>query len=208
MKRIVVLTALLAIALQAYAQHFDPEHRHSIEISSGIPPIHCSLLGTHSGSIEMDPTYGYRENSLLYSVINIGYTYAISEKWDFNFVFNLSSRFYTYSNYPIVPAGTAHTSGQVYDYDLVDTRAEPESSGPGVDLWPSYMFDFRWKWYRSDAIRLYSSFGLSYLPMRWPIYPNFTPIGINFGRKHVYGIAEMSFSTAATLLLVGVGYRF
>ena len=89
MKRIVVLTALLAIALQAYAQHFDPEHRHSIEISSGIPPIHCSLLGTHSGSIEMDPTYGYRENSLLYSVINIGYTYAISEKWDFNFVFNL-----------------------------------------------------------------------------------------------------------------------
>ena len=166
------------------------------------------MLGSHSASLDMDPTYGYRENSQFRSAINIGYTYAINEKWDFNFVFDLSTRFYKYSNYPIVRAGKAHSDGKVYDFDLVDTKAEPESKGTSVNLWPSYMFDFRWKWYRTDSIRLYSSFGLSYLPMRWPIYPNLTPIGINFGRNHFYGVAEMSLSTAATLLLVGAGYRF
>ena len=198
----------MLVCLPMAAQHFDPEHRHSIEISSGIPPIHCFMLGGHSASVDMNPTNGYRENSLLRSAINIGYTYTISEKWDFNFVFDLSTRLYKYSNYPIVRAGTPHSNGQVYDYDLVDTGAEPQSNGTGMDLWPSYMFDFRWKWFRSDSVRLYSSFGLSYLPMRWPIYPNLTPIGINFGRNHIYGVAEMSFSTAATLLLVGAGYRF
>ena len=145
---------------------------------------------------------GLKETTNMRACINIGYTYAINEKWDFNVVVDIAQHYYSREYYP-----KKASSGE-QDYPEFDWKAEPTEAYSGVDLWPSYMFDFRWKWYRTDSIRLYSSFGLSYLPMRWPIFPNLTPIGINFGRNHFYGIAEMSLSTAATLLLVGAGYRF
>ena len=200
MKRIASLLGVLLLCLPAAGQHFDPAHRHAIEISSGFPPIHTFLLGGGSSYYRM--MSGIRQEDHLRIGINIGYTYSINEKWDFNFVFNLAQRYYTTSYYPEYD-DPAPESEIRYDF-----KAEPKEVKNGVDLWPSYMADFRWKWYRSDSVRLYTSFGLSYLPMRWPIFPNITPIGINFGRNHFYGVAEMSFSTAATFILAGAGYRF
>ena len=198
MKRIAILSLLLMFCLPAAGQRFDPEHRHSIEISTGIPPLHTFMLGAN-GSSQMYG--GFRESTNFIACINLGYTYAINEKWDFNFVFDLTQKYYTRQQY-------AKASEEAEGYELYDYKSGPISTKSSVYLWPSYMADFRWKWYCSDSVRLYTSFGLSYLPFVWPIFPNLTPIGINFGRNHFYGVAEISLSTAATLALVGVGYRF
>lgn len=201
MKRIIAFLLVALACVPMSAQHFDPEHRHAIEISSGFPPIHAFMLSGGNSYYRM--MSGISETTHLRIGINIGYTYSINEKWDFNFVFDLAQRYYTRKFYPELPAKQITN-----EHDRYDFKAEPKTVKNDVDLWPSYMADFRWKWYRSDSVRLYTSFGLSYLPMRWPIFPNLTPIGINFGRNHLYGVAEMSFSTAATFLLVGAGYRF
>ena len=200
MKRIIVLIAAALLCLPATAQHFDPEHRHAIEISTGIPPIHTFMLGSGTNYRIMN---GVSEQHKLRTCINIGYTYAINEKWDFNFIVDLAQDYYTQTFYPKIQDESENNP-----YPKYDKNGEPVDVKNGVNLWPSYMFDFRWKWYRSDSVRLYSSFGLSYLPFEWPIFPNLTPIGINVGGNHFYGVAEMSLSTAATLLLVGAGYRF
>ncbi len=42
-KAILTVAAALSVCSMASAQHFDPEHRHSIEISAGIPPLHAQL---------------------------------------------------------------------------------------------------------------------------------------------------------------------
>ena len=201
MKRILSLLLFALMCMPLSAQHFDPEHRHAIEVSSGFPPIHTFLLSGGNSFHLMNA--GIRDIDHLRIGINIGYTYTINEKWDFNFVFDLAQRYYTREYYPEFDAVQITDDRSRYDF-----KAEPKAVKGGVDLWPSYMADFRWKWYRSDSVRLYTSFGLSYLPMRWPIFPNLTPIGINFGGNHWYGVAEMNFSTAATFLLVGAGYRF
>lgn len=200
MKRIVILTIILLVCLPAKGQHFDPEHRHAIEISSGIPPVQTFLLGA---GISYRVRAGFNEDDLFRGAINIGYTYAINEKWDFNFVFDLTSHFYKRTYYPEKTV-TSH-GYEMKDYDF---SAEPVSVKNGVQVWPSYSADFRWKWYRNDNVRVYTAFGLSYLPWFWPIFPYLTPVGINFGGNHFYGVAELNVSTAASLLLIGAGYRF
>ena len=198
MKHTILLFACVLMCIPVAAQHFDPEHRHSIEISSGIPPIQTFLLG-YNGSHSMFT--GIKETTNMRASINIGYTYAINEKWDFNVVVDIAQHYYTRERYPEI------TTSEQHDRQF-DWNAEPSEVYNGVDLWPSYMFDVRWKWYRTDSARLYSSFGLSYLPFEWPIFPSLTPIGINFGRNHFYGLAELTLSTSATFLLIGAGYRF
>ena len=44
MKRILPLLLFALMCMPLSAQHFDPEHRHAIEVSSGFPPIHTFLL--------------------------------------------------------------------------------------------------------------------------------------------------------------------
>lgn len=201
MKRILITLAAAALCLPAAAQHFDPEHRHAIEISSGLPPIHTFMLGIGNEHRMMT---GLHEHHNLRIALNLGYTYTINEKWDFNFLVDIAQDYYTHTRYPMKQEAT-----QEHPYPLFDTSAEPTEVKHGVNLWPSYTADFRWKWYRTDTTRFYSAFGLSYLPFVWPIFPYLTPIGISVGhRQGVYGFAELNLSTASTFLLVGAGYRF
>lgn len=208
MKRICICLLLLLACLSAPAQHYDPAHRHSIELSSGIPPIHAFMLG--GGSSYHQVMNGYRENTILRPSLNLGYTFTISERWDFNFLVNAVAQFYKVNYYP--------QSGEVEEADgyvrrEYDTKADPVRTESGSRWWVSYIADFRWKWYRTDAVRLYTAFGIGYVPGLHPfipiaIHPYITPVGINFGRNHFYGVAELNASPAATLVLLGAGYRF
>jgi len=205
-KALFLLITLAAMAsVPARAQHYDPAHAHSIEISSGIPGLQTFLLGQ---SLYQRMTSGLKEETQWRQAINIGYTFSLSEKWDFNLLFNLSSQFYKKYQYPM----TEVTYEDGYTVSQPDFKADPKYEGGHTRLWPSYMFDFRWKWVRTDSVRLYSALGIGYIPglslYEIPVVPYLTPVGINFGRNHIYGLAELNASPAATLLLVGVGYRF
>ena len=149
---------------------------------------------------------GIRETTHLRSCINLGYTYAISEKWDFNFVVDAVSQFYTQEEFRSIDL--VNPDGSVAEGRKYDWNSEPVSVKHSSRWWVSFNFDFRWKWYRSDAVRLYTAFGLGYLPSQIPILPYIAPVGINFGANHFYGVAELNFSPAASIILLGAGYRF
>ena len=204
MKRYFAILAVLVCCLPCNAQQFDPEHRHSIEISTGLPPFHGLLLG--AGNYERI-SRGFEETTHLRPCINLGYTYAINEKWDFNFVLDAVAQIYTQSYYP--SKGISFSEGEGIQ-ESFDRNADPVSVKLGSRWWVSYNADFRWKWYRTDNLRLYTAFGLGYVPgcPITPVLPYIAPIGINWGKNHFYGIAELNASPAASIILIGAGYRF
>lgn len=205
MKQFIAILFLLAFCVPCPAQHFDAAHRHSIEFSSGLPPFHGLLLGSSNNARMYQ---GFREKTHLRPCFNLGYTYVMNEKWDFNFVLDAVAQFYTQTYYPKLE--TSPEDGGPVDIGGFDYDAAPISTKNGSRWWVSYNFDFRWKWYRNDSVRLYTAFGLGYVPgcPITPVLPYIAPIGINFGRSHLYGIAELNASPAASIILAGVGYRF
>lgn len=207
MKHLFAILAILTFCLPAQAQHYDPEHRHSIEISTGLPPVHGLLLGSGDNARMYG---GFDEKTHLRSCFNLGYTYTINEKWDFNFVLDAVAQFYTQTYYPKVSDTYTLPDGTVIEQKVFDFRADPISIKHGSRWWVSYNFDFRWKWYRSDTVRLYTAFGLGYVPgcPFSPVLPYIAPVGINWGARHFYGIAELNASPAASIILIGAGYRF
>ena len=220
MKRIILLfiAACCFTAIPVSAQHFDPEHRHSLEISTGGAPLHGQSGMGIDRTIMMRINEGITADKLAIPSLNIGYTYSISELWDFNVVFNACAGIYRMSKYPVsVPKGGELPGGGVAERDTYDFRSEPESVW--IEGIPNFSLsgDFRIKWYRSDALKLYSSLGLGgwlvqvtigNLPLPFVPLPYVTPIGVNFGEGHLYGLAEVNISPAASILLVGAGWRF
>lgn len=143
---------------------------------------------------------------------NAGYTFCISEKLDANVIFNCCTPVMLMKKY-----GVAYPEGTVKPDDTVATVDEYDYSSEPVKVWResftmlSVMADVRYKWFRSDAIRLYSAFGVGLPCINALVFyptPYITPFGINVGSDHVYGLAELNISSAATLLLVGAGWRF
>ena len=200
-----IFIALLICALPCSGQHFDPEHRHSIEISSGIPPFHGFLLSAGSASYRMGA--GIKTENIVRPSLNVGYTYTINEKWDFNCVLNAVAYFYKLYQYPSKEVTTA--DGRVVNE--YDWSVKPSYTGARSKWWVSYNADFRWKWFCTDSSRFYTAFGLGYVPgfpYFTPVLPYITPVGVNWGATHFYGLAELNVSPAATLLLIGAGYRF
>lgn len=220
MRRIILLfiTACCLTAIPVSAQHFDPEHRHSLEISTGGAPLHGqSGLGIDR-TIMMRINEGITADKLVIPSVNIGYTYSISELWDFNVVFNTCVGIYRMEQYRLsVPKGTELPDGSVAERDIYDFKGAPESVWTEGKPHFALSADFRIKWYRSDAVKLYSSLGLGgwlvqvtigNLPLPFVPLPYVTPIGVNFGEGHLYGLAEVNISPAASILLVGAGWRF
>ena len=181
---IVLIGLALLLSRPAGAQHFDAGHRHAIELSTGYPPLHGSL-GFDANLLR---SRGIESKLLFRPSVNLGYTFSITELWDFNMIFNYCTSIYRMS------------------------RREPE---PGM-AWKEYyhafslMADARIKWFRTDLIRLYSAFGAGVTYAAESILPAFyiTPVGINIGKGHLYGVVEVNVSSAATFFLAGAGWRF
>lgn len=210
MNRICVLLAALLVCTSSFAQQFDPDHRHSIEISTGIPPLQTSVFGS-SVSVRMER--GFKEERVFCPSFNIAYTYALSEKWDLNVIVNGCGAYVRRDYYPGHTVTDTPENGYEYTRTEYDYNADPESSSidySGTMYTP--MVDFRWKWLRRDNMRLYSSFGVGCLVLgNFGLFiptPYLTPVGINFGSGHLYGLAELNLSCASTGLIAGVGYRF
>lgn len=220
MKKVIAFLVIAGslLAIPASAQHFDPAHRHSLEISTGGAPIHGQSGMGITKEMMMKQEEGIVSKRLAIPSLNIGYTYSISELWDFNAVFNTCVGIYRMGQYPLsVPKGAEQPDGSIAERDVYDFTGDPESVWTKGIPHFSLMADFRIKWYRSDAVKLYSSLGLGawFSPVAVGIIslpftptPYVTPIGINFGEGHLYGLAEVNISSAASILLVGAGWRF
>jgi len=65
----------------------------------------------------------------------------------------------------------------------------------------------RWNWLRRESFTLYSSIGAGVTFTVAMVWPHLTPIGIRYGRKRVYGMAEITGVTTAVGGVIGIGYR-
>lgn len=199
----------LSIPCALRAQQFDPAHRHAIEITTGPAPLRelvrsaSSLNGQLGRDLYMK---GQRGSQECHPSINIAYTCALNERWDLHLTVNFSTTFYTVKQYAIVEDGGPNPPA----YPVIDEAAGPINSlRANTGLSWAVMVDARWKWLRRDAFTLYSALGVG-VSFGQPKYlsPYISPIGIRVGRKHVYGLAELNISSAATFALAGIGYRF
>ena len=190
----------------ARAQHYDPKHIHSIEISSGVPPLRASLFGPSNLDSRLHWEYedkGQGARELWCPSINLAYSVAVDELWDIHFIVNYSCMRVRVNQYTILEDSKLHPT--------VDWKSGPTASWKET-IRPSFaiMMDFRLKWFRRDWGALYSALGIGFplTPMNPPITPYVTPIGFRAGGKHVYGLIELNLSSAATLGLAGIGWRF
>ena len=188
------------------AQHYDPKHIHSIEISSGVPPLRASLFGPSNLDSRLHWEYedkGQGARELWCPSINLAYSVAVDELWDIHFIVNYSCMRIRVNQYTILEDSEPHPT--------VDWKSGPTASWKET-IRPSFavMMDFRLKWFRRDWGALYSALGIGFplTPMNPPITPYVTPIGFRAGGKHVYGLIELNLSSAATLGLAGIGWRF
>lgn len=202
----VAIAAATLAAIPAAGQHFDSAHRHAIEISTGIPPRH-STLGFDYGLLK---SRGIDLKLLFIPSVNIGYTFCLSERWDLNAIFNFSEGIYRMSHYPAVTKERPLDDGTVEEYETWDFDAEPTSVTMKTYPFYSLMADVRFKWYRSDKVRLYSALGAGVIMDDGDFTPTpyITPVGVNLGANHGYFLLEATVSSAATFLLIGGGWRF
>jgi len=190
----------------AQAQHYDPKHIHSIEITSGVPPLRAIMFGPGNPDSRLYWEYedkGQAAHEIWIPSINLAYSVAVDELWDLHVIVNYSCMRVHVSQFTIVEDSKPHP--------VVDWKSGPVASWKET-IRSSFavMFDFRLKWFRRDWGALYSALGLGFplTPMKPAITPYVTPIGFRAGGKHVYGLIELNLSSAATLGMAGVGFRF
>ncbi len=200
-KSIVLLFALFAVLAPARAQHYDPDHRHAIELTSGPASFVSRWMIPNKPILISD---GRDISGVVIVPVNLGYTFSFCERWEFNAILNYSWVGYTINQYP-------DSSG------AYDRSATPVISTRETRHVFSLSTDMRWKWLRRDYFSLYSALGLgistkgsySFAGAELPLpLPYVTPIGIKAGGKQFYGITELTISPSASFVLAGVGYRF
>jgi len=194
----ILFILLPLIGSPAAAQHFDPAHRHSVEITTGPSPIRMWGRGEETTTLtEALLSKGQRASSVKRVNVNLAYTFSLDERFSINALLNSSTLWYDVFQYP----GAAEEGRYDFGASPVSTKHEKEQSY-------ALTMDLRWKWYCTDYLQLYSALGLGYFfgKQAGP-RPYIAPIGINIGKKHIYGVAELNVSPAATFCLVGVGVR-
>jgi len=188
-RRIDLFLSGLFILLSGFpvrAQHFDPAHRHAIEITSGIPPLRSWLM---MPGLDARMTNRQSVQDECRWAVNAGYAYALNERWEINAILN-----YTSSKYTLVQKAE---SGETVSLDK--RKAETFS----------LMADVRWKWVRGENHSFYSALGIGVpIAPHTIVTPYITPVGFRIGGKHLYGLVELNLSSAATYFLAGVGCRF
>lgn len=94
----IIIIVLFSCCLSVQAQHFDPEHRHSLELSTGFLPVQTSSEYLARGGILSVPYETIKEVITGKSLIpnfNIAYNFVLSEYWDLNAIVNLSKTIVT-----------------------------------------------------------------------------------------------------------------
>jgi len=187
MKKIISMFCLLGLCLAANAQHFISDKRNSLEFSVGYLPL-AALLGDYYKPLGADEYANMSTNAPV--GFNASYLYDMNEKWTFQALIDVST------------------------VNFVIGNQNNESKRLASQTTAALAAVFRCKWFVSESVRMYSSFGVGIDPwlrindgiVPWPL-PYLTPLGINFGKKTVYGVSELSVSPAATSWLIGLGIR-
>ena len=210
MRKTVLIIVMLLPFVVAWAQenHYYVDHPHSVTVSTGLPCILASLFPPGSPD-NSDTMEGWRTGTGYKTImpvnVNVGYNYQFNRRWEMAVFFTTSGHIYTKSQYP--QSGESEDGSPIFDWKGNPTESSTHYKCSGNSI--SVMGRFYWL-AKSQVFQMYSAAGIGYF---WPVYPfllfpTLTPVGARVGGKHWYGQAELTIGTAATLFLLGVGYRF
>ena len=187
---------------------FFEEHGHSLTLSTGYP---CALSmifppGTPDNSVTMDGwKTGTHYKSWYPAGLNLIYNYQGSRHWEISLAVSVSGWFYSTYQYPEKQSAEMD-QGKVFDYDATP---EKHTAFDFRGIIPSIHFRYYWL-ARKEAYQMYSGAGLGIMPAAHPmmVVPSITPVGIRFGKRHWFGLAELTLGATGTGPVLGAGYRF
>ena len=209
-----VLVSMLSM-WTGFAQeaHYYEAHRHSVTVSTGYPFVLAMMYppGHQNNSMTMDGRrVGVSYHTFAPTNLCLGYNYQINGRWEASFMLTVCGYIYTASTYPRKDLTGVESP---LPGDEFNWQANPLDKRTGYDLRgviPSVTGRYYWLT-KKDTFQMYSAAGIGIIRTfsSWPpVFPILTPVGIRFGSRHWFGVAELTVGTTATGLLAGAGYRF
>lgn len=196
---ILVVAALLAWGSAAYAY----DGRFSIEVGTGLQPLHMTLAPTHAEEMALAELGQLALDSGSFCpVISLTGVWSLSPHWELCATGGISWKHFEYMQYPTFGTGP---SGEPR-YNLRNGKKAGWKASKPV---PSLTAQARFIWSPNWKVTVYSALGLGFTSVT-EIYPmpEITPIALRFGKEHFYTFAEATIGPIATFAHIGFGWRF
>lgn len=196
---ILVVVALLAWGSAAYAY----DGRFSIEVGTGLQPLHMTLAPTHAEEMALAELGQLALDSGSFCpVISLTGVWSLSPHWELCATGGISWKHFEYMQYPTFGTGP---SGEPR-YNLRNGKKAGWKASKPV---PSLTAQARFIWSPNWKVTVYSALGLGFTSVT-EIYPmpEITPIALRFGKEHFYTFAEATIGPIATFAHIGFGWRF
>ena len=207
MKKLAVLFFVLSVSSAfAYAVDGDGDDQwksFSLELGSGIQPLHMTLAPSHKEVLALaDEGLVNNRSGEFCPVISISEVWRLSGHWELCLSEGVSWKYFKVSGFDsfgIDPAGKPR-------YDL--TTAYPAGWRTSLPV-GAIAFQARLIWSPKWKVTMYSALGvgLTTATMLYPM-PVVTPIALRYGGDHFYFFAEATMSPLASLGHGGFGWRF
>lgn len=200
-----VLMTMLVMPMSAYGSNSGGEKtsKHSLEITTGYPSFILDMEYPTLNSQVMYKQNGKEVTTYFQPGLNLGYTFSWSSRWEVNAMANVHLSTYDLAQYPLLP----EMEGKEPDRGNYDWNAEPISEDRHSKVGAAVCVAVRYKWLVRESFNLYSALGGSFAFSVSVPMPYVAPVGIQFGKGKVYGLAEVNVSAANTFGMVGFGIR-
>ena len=214
--RLTALVALVLLGASAYAQEEDPPFfkQFSVEIATGLPPIHTLLevngtkynksLAREGKKADLDGVW--------VPAWSLSAVWKPARRWEMVLTGGVSwchHKVIQYGTFGIDPHGNPR-------YDLYDPHPDGwRDAAPIGDLF----FQARCFWNPTQKVKLYSAFGggvvlvgkdnyVYVMDSQVGVVPSITPIAVRFGTGPLKFFIENTYSPAATGFDLGLGWTF
>ena len=207
--RKILLPIMLCIAVAAYAQEGVVDvSEFSVELGCGFGPMHMNFPGVCPTSAEKNDYWQqgktvYSNYEILFPEVDLSVAWRFTRKWEVVLTGGISWTEYTvntHDQFGIDPYGSPR-------YDFAHTSSTTKKlSKPYFNS----TLQARVLWNPESQVKVYTGFGagVAVVGPEWAVFPALTPIGVRFGKNHLYGFVENAFTTNAFILHGGAGWRF
>jgi hypothetical protein len=203
----IAAAVLLAAAISVSAQEKDTssDTKYSVEIGTGLQPLHTNLANGWSYKKELAETgQGIDSKGSFCPVADLTAVIRTRPRTEFTLSAGVSwyhHRVTQYSIFGTDPEGKPR-------YNLKDG-----TPGGWKDSSPVFSLTFQWRhiWNPDNAFKVYSGLGAGIVFSKYeqPLpAPSLTPAAFRYGGKHFYGFAEITVGTLATFIHGGLGWQF
>ena len=216
--RLTALAALLLFGATVHAQEAEPLpepfiQQFSLEIATGLPPIH-TLANANGVRYERSfADQGKRPDMTSYwmPALSLSAVWKTARRWEMVLTGGVS-----WCHHKMTQYGTFGTDPQGRPrYDLKDPHPDGWKDSA---MTAALFFQARCFWNPTQKVKLYSAFGGGLITNGSGFYmaddahvapvPSITPIAVRFGTGHLKFFIENTYSPAATAFDLGLGWTF